>query len=94
MEAQIAVSNGKQSRDLSTVFHITSVTRPLWSVSKILDNLSTQDPGAEVVFKRDRAEVKGSSGTVYAVAERRGGLYIGTVKLKNPRSEGFGRPGP
>ena len=71
-----------QRATLST-FQITNVSRPFWSVSKLLDN--QKDPDCEVVFRRDRAEVRNSKGKVIMAAERRGGLYVSALNLPTLR---------
>ena len=87
----IDTSDPKHPAEIASTFQITKVTRPLWSISKILDNLGEDD--AKVVFKRKEAYVINSKGVVLARAERRGGFYIGTLQLKNPRHRDFPRQG-
>ena len=82
-------SNPKKPQKISATFQITKVTRPLGSVSKILDNLGEKN--AEVIFKKDRAFVRDERGRILATAERRGGLYIGTLQLHNPKHQDFRR---
>ena len=77
--------------DIESRFQVTAVTRPLWSIGQILDN---QSEGATVTFKRHEAILQNAAGKILAKAERkgRGGMYIGLLHLKNPRSPSFGRP--
>ena len=76
-------------RTIGSVFQVTEVHRPLWSISKILDNQS--DPNSEVVFRKTEAITRDSKGKVFARAVRHGGLYVAELQLKNPKYEGFGR---
>ena len=76
---------------LSSKFQVVKVTKPLWSVSKMLDAQADED--TEVVFRRDKAFIRNSKGTILASAERKGALYVGSYALKNPRHPGFRRPG-
>ena len=85
-------SDPKKPQQISATIQITEVTRPLWSVSKILDNLGQKD--AEVVFRKDKAFVRNSRGHILATAERRGGLYIGVLQLHNPNHRDFRRQDP
>ena len=75
-------------RTIGSVFQVTEVHRPLWSISKILDNQA--DSGSEVVFRKNEALARDSSGKVFARAVRHGGLYVAELQLKNPKYEGFG----
>ena len=66
-------------RDLSSVFQIAAVTRPLMSVGKI------SDEGHEVVFRSDMAVVNDSSGSEMCRFTRsHGGLYLAKMKLRAP----------
>lgn len=42
--AKLTISNGDQEGEVDSVFEVIRVTRPLWSVSNILDNLTINDP--------------------------------------------------
>jgi hypothetical protein len=73
-------------RDLSSVFQIAAVTRPLMSVGKICDE------GHEVVFRADMAVVNDSHGSeICRFSRSRGGLYLAKMKLRAPTT-GFSRP--
>ena len=96
-EGQVAAlftdnSDANKPLQISAVFQITTVTRPLWSISKILDNLGDKD--AEVIFRKEKAFVRNSKGRILATAERRGGLYIGVLQLHNPNHRDFRRQDP
>jgi len=72
-------------RDLSSVFQIAAVTRPLMSVGKICDE------GHEVIFRADMAVVNDSSGSeICRFTRSHGGLYLAKMKLRAPT--GFSRP--
>ena len=76
--------------DIKTVFQVADVKRPLWSVSKICD------AGFTVKFSCDKALVMDNKGKVCVTFDRRGGLYVARLMMKNPRfkkTEGFHRPG-
>ena len=76
---------------LRSVFQVAEVTRPLWSVGKICDQ------GFEARFTKTKATILDEQGREVLSFERRNGLYVARVKLRNPRfaaqPEGFGRPG-
>ena len=66
-------------RDLSSVFQIAAVTRPLMSVGKICDE------GHEVVFRADMAVVNDSTGSDFCRFTRNhGGLHLAKMKLRAP----------
>ena len=85
----IADSGDGKDQEITSIFNVAAVTRPLWSVSKILDKLGD---GAEAVFKRHTGEIRDGQGRVLATFTRRGGLYVGVMKMKNPKFQGFPRP--
>ena len=66
---------------IMSTFQVCQTNRPLWSVGKICD------AGCKVIFSSDGAEVVSkTSGKSLCTFERRGGLYVGTLGLANPRS--------
>ena len=69
---------------IKSVLQVTEITRPLMSVSKICDL------GHRCIFDKDKAEVISKDGHVLCSFERKGGLYVTSMKLKAP--EGFHRP--
>ena len=69
---------------IKSVFQVAEITRPLMSVSKICDL------GHRCIFDKDKAEVISKDGHVLCSFERKGGLYVASMKLKAP--EGFHRP--
>ena len=81
-ESQLNLSD--QNRDLTSVFQIASVTRPLMSVGRICDQ------GHSITFDAVMAVVHAADGTELCKFERQnGGLYVAKLKLRNPA--GFGR---
>ena len=86
MNLQFRVPNvGGTDVDLSSIFQVAAVTRPFWSVSKICDK------GHWVKFTQKDATVYNAADVPVCTFERRGGLYVGKVKLRNPRHPGFTR---
>ena len=79
--------------DIKTVFQVADVKRPLWSVSKICD------AGFTVRFSKDKAVVVDKKGKVCVTFDRRGGLYVARLMMKNPKFKknekkaDFHRPG-
>ena len=93
-QVNLKLRSGERARgkgtDIKTVFQIADVKRPLWSVSKICD------AGFTVKFTQDRAVVLDKKGKVCVTFERRGGLYVARLMMKNPKfkkNEDFHRPG-
>ena len=69
---------------------VTKVTRPLLSVSKM-----TEDGRLEVVCRKDRALVMDNQGRTLATFNKKNGLYVCMMKVRNPRfrpKEPFPRP--
>ena len=85
---QVLLPGGAEGDEpASTVFQVASVTRPLWSVSKICDSDYT------VLFNKKEAKIFDSKGVPVCTFERQGGLYVARMKLKNPKHRGFARQG-
>ena len=84
--ALVAEIGPNATRNIRSTFQVAAVTRPLWSVSCILD---TCPENSEAVFRRHEAVIKDGSGKVIAKFPRKGGLYVGTLMLRNPRHPGF-----
>ena len=83
----VPAGDSKQG-ELSTVFQVAKVTRPLMSVSKIC-----KDGKYDVLCRQDKAFILArDTQKVIAEFERQNGLYVSTVQVKNPRSSGFHRP--
>jgi len=70
-------ASGKKGNTVSTMFQVAAVSRPLMSVGRLCDN------GMDVFFKKDRADVLSSDGSVILSFERQvGGLYVAKLRLK------------
>ena len=89
-EGQIELHLVSEGQEVRSTFQVTNVTKPLWSISTVLDNVG--DPNAEVVFRLKDAVVRAADGRVLARAQRRGGLYVDKMRMRNPKHPGFARP--
>ncbi len=81
------MNNDKVEGIINSVFQVAAVTRPLWSVSKIAD------AGCTAKFDAQKAEILDKNQKVICTFERRGGLYVAKMRMKNPKHSGFIRPG-
>ena len=84
--------NGRGGRDIRTTFQGARVTRPLMSVSKICD------AGMTMKFSSTMAIVEDANGKEVCRFQRKGGLYVAKMKVRNPNykppsNQSFGRPG-
>ncbi len=90
VKLNLRADNGKRGRDLRMTFQVAKVTKPLLSVSKICD------AGYTVKFTSEMATVEDKAGKVVCRFMRRKGLYVATMKLRNPnfkgKPAGFPRP--
>ena len=82
----VVPNRNKAEEELPSIFQVAAVARPPWSVSKICDK------GHWVKFTKEDAAVHTAGDVPVCTFERRGGLYVGKVKLRNPRHLGFTRP--
>ena len=80
------LSDGKGEKELTSIFQIAAVTRPLMSVGKICDE------GHRITFDKVSAVVTNPDGAEVCRFERaqHGGLYVAKLKLRSPM--GFTRP--
>ena len=78
MKLNMRADNGKKGRDVRTTFQVARVTRPLMSVSKICD------AGMSMRFTSTMAVVEDAKGKEVCRFLRKGGLYIASMKLRNP----------
>ena len=79
------LSDASVDRDLSSIFRIAAVTRPLMSVGKICDE------GHNIAFDAVHAVVQEVGGAEICRFHRTpGGLYVAKMKLRIP--VGFARP--
>ena len=85
MILSLRVPHGMGEESLASTFQVASVTRPLWSVSKICDARHWAK------FTNKDATIFDLNNVPVCVFERRGGLYVGKVRLKNPRHTSFAR---
>jgi hypothetical protein len=74
------------SHNISLKFEAADVTRALWSVGLICD------AGLDVKFNKSKASVVNANGTEVCAFNRENGLYLATVKIRNPRHPSFQRP--
>ena len=64
---------------ISSKFQVAKISKPLWSVAKICD------AGYKVVFDAGKGTIyHKQSGNQVGVFERKGGLYVSDMKLRNP----------
>ena len=90
MKLDLRAENGKRGRDLKVIFQVAKVIRPLMSVSKICD------AGLAVKFTKDLALVIDAKDNEVCRFQRRGGLYVASMKMRNPSfkpEQRFTRPG-
>ena len=71
--------DGDKSSELTCDFQVAKVSRPLMSMSRVCDQ------GLQVLTDKDSAKVLDADGRVLARFDRRGGLYVAMVKVRNPR---------
>ena len=69
---------GQANTGIQSLFQVAEVTRPLWSVGKICDQ------GFDVRFSAKTATIL-KDGKEILSFERKNGLYLGMIKLKNPK---------
>ena len=87
-EMALTLVDEATSATVESVFQVAEVTRPLWSVGKVCDK------GYKVLFDELKAQIFRNLGDApLCTFERKGGLYIGRLKVRNPKHEGFARPG-
>ena len=78
MKLNMRADNGRKGRDVRTTFQVARATRPLMSVSKICD------AGMTMRFTSAMAVIEDNKGKEVCRFLRKGGLYIASMKLKNP----------
>ena len=66
-------------RGLRSVFQVAEVPRPLWSVGKICD------AGFHAKLSKDKAVITDEAGREVLVFERKQGLYLGLLQVRNPK---------
>ena len=88
-EMPLTLTDETTKVEVDSVFQVCEVTRPLWSVGKVCDR------GYKALFDSEKAVIfKQDPNVPLCTFERKGGLYIGRLRVKNPRHEGgFARQG-
>ena len=85
VKAQFATGGGEA---FTSCFQVAAVTRPLWSVGRICDK------GYSAVFSDKEAKIVDMNGVTVCLFQRVGGLYLGTMRLRNPHHKSFRRQSP
>ena len=74
--------------EVDVTWQVTDVCRPLLAVSKVCDK------GQHTfTFDDKKAVVRDRRGRIVCIFLRKGNLYIGRMKIKNPAHPSFGRQG-
>ena len=82
MHPNLEAQMGGQKHSPMSVFQIADITCPLMSVSK------RSHQGSHCTFTAGKAIVRNAKGDGVREIQRRGGLYVVTMKLKKPDSRG------
>ncbi len=83
----VVVLQQESGAEVLNTFQVADVSRPLHSISKICDE------GFEVRFTKTHATIITPQGREICRFERKGGLYVAQLHLKNPDFEHFARRG-
>ena len=86
MKLNLRADNGRKGRDVRMTFQVAKVTKPLLSVSKICD------AGFTVKFSKEMAVVLDAKGKEVCRFLRKGGLYVATMQLRNPKFKATDAP--
>ena len=73
---------------VNAVFQVADVCRPLMSVSRICDRGENT-----VTFDKNKAVVRNKRGQIVMTFVRKGNLYVGRMRVRNPKHKLFGRQG-
>ena len=84
----LAPSEGGQHNTVDATWQVADVCRPLLSVSKICDKAKHT-----VTFDAKKAIARDAKGRIVCVFQRKGNLYIGRMKVRNPSHPSFGGQG-
>ena len=84
LEMMAPLEDGEHNT-VDVTWQVADVCRPLMSVSKICDNAKRT-----VTFDAKNAVVRGVNGRIVCVFQRKGNLYIGRMKVRNPSHPSFG----
>ena len=79
---------GEKFGDVDILFQVADVCRPLLSVSRVCDQGDNT-----ITFSSKRAVVRDPKGKILCVFERKGNLYVGRMKVRNPKHPSFGGQG-
>ena len=88
LQMEAPLEKGGKTSPVNAVFQVANVCRPLMSVSRMCDRGDNT-----VTFDRMKATVRNAKGQIITVFHRKGNLYVGRMKVRNPRHPGFGRQG-
>ena len=87
-KGEVHLHLNSEGNKIFSKFQVASISKPLWSVGRICD------AGYEVKFSKDEAHIlHAGSGKPVGHFVRKQGLYMRTMKLKNPKTSVFGRQG-
>ena len=86
VQALMDPPGGQADTSLQVCFQIAKVTRPLLSVTKMIEG-----GDMHVLCKKDEALVLDIHNRVVARFARKGGLYVALMRVKNPRWKPFQR---
>jgi hypothetical protein len=86
--AMLAPTEGDHHNEVDVTWQVADVCRPLLSVSKICDKANHT-----VTFDAKRAVVRDTKGRIVCTFMRKGNLYIGRMKVRNPSHPSFGGQG-
>ena len=81
----------EEETEIALCTQVTQVTRPLLSVTKKM----TENGKLEVICRKDKAVVQDLKGKVLATFNKKHGLYVCMMKVRNPRfgnNQPFPRP--
>ena len=78
-EGEVKLNLSHNGTPLTSTFQVAEVTRPLMSVGRVCDQ------GLVCTFDDAKALITAKDGTEICRFERRGGLYVAKLDLKDPR---------
>ena len=87
-KGEVHLQLNSEGNEILSKFQVAAISKPFWSVGRICD------AGYEVRFSKGGAQIlHAASGKAIGRFERRNGLYMAIMKLRNPKSSTFARPG-
>jgi hypothetical protein len=87
MEMLAPLEDGEYN-EVDVTWQVADVCRPLLSVSKVCDKAQHT-----ITFDAKKAVVRDSKGRTVCIFHRKGNLYIGRMKVRNPAHPSFGGQG-